>query len=145
MYMYPCPLLHLSIPDHLVVLTDAHNLSFSLSLFSLLSIQVSCFGEGQRIRYDSWKKTAYEILNSTGPNAMRFLPTGRDGIFIFQARVVDPDYSYCELTTEFALEVYGAPLTLFLIIIILLIVLAAIAVFLMVSYVYYRKKKLHVD
>eukprot|EP00736_Rhodelphis_marinus_P012341 Rmarinus@m.18512 len=87
----------------------------------------------------------YEILNATGSNAIAFDPTGRDGFFAFKLRVVDPDMSYCVLETAFALDVYGAPLEFWKVIVILFGTMLGIFVLLLLSYIYYRQQKLHMD
>eukprot|EP00698_Gefionella_okellyi_P021866 TRINITY_DN7164_c0_g1_i2.p1 TRINITY_DN7164_c0_g1~~TRINITY_DN7164_c0_g1_i2.p1 ORF type:complete len:942 (+),score=182.39 TRINITY_DN7164_c0_g1_i2:360-2828(+) len=51
----------------------------------------------------------YEILNSTGVNALVWQGNDRDGLYLFRAYVVDPQFSYCTLTAYFALDVIGAP------------------------------------
>ena len=105
----------------------------------------TCFGERDVSRDEKWRDEVYEVMNSTGISAIRFLPAGRDGVFIFHATVVDPDYSYCVLETEFAILVFGAALSAVMVVLILIFVLITVLLLLTISYVYYRKKKLHVD
>ncbi|XP_074657290.1 cation channel sperm-associated auxiliary subunit delta-like [Tubulanus polymorphus] len=50
----------------------------------------------------------FEVLCADCPNRVEF--TDLNGIFIFEAIVVDPDYSFCDLRTRFSVEVYGASL-----------------------------------
>jgi hypothetical protein len=82
----------------------------------------------------------YEIFNSTGRNALRFLRSGRGGVFVFRATVVDPFYSYCSLETEFAIDAFGEPLRSSTILIILAAVVAVMLMLLAATYIYYRKQ-----
>ncbi|KAJ3399848.1 hypothetical protein HDU80_007539 [Chytriomyces hyalinus] len=67
---------------------------------------VSCFNSTGPV--DSNAK--YTIFNSS--NYLGIMWNGaRDGVFMFTAKVLDPDYSYCSLTSDFAINVYGAPIT----------------------------------
>ncbi|KAI8918744.1 cation channel sperm-associated protein subunit delta-domain-containing protein [Entophlyctis helioformis] len=51
----------------------------------------------------------YEITNRTNFNAILWTG-GRGGHYIFRARVVDPTYSYCSLSADFAVVVSGQPI-----------------------------------
>lgn len=53
-------------------------------------------------------KQEYEIINGTNYNRITWT-NGVNGIYLFQAQVLDPAFSYCKLTTNFAVEVEGAP------------------------------------
>ena len=46
----------------------------------------------------------YEILNQTGTSALIWQS---EGVYIFRATMVDPEYSFCNLTTMFAVHVSG--------------------------------------
>ncbi|XP_074164796.1 cation channel sperm-associated auxiliary subunit delta isoform X3 [Sminthopsis crassicaudata] len=48
----------------------------------------------------------YQILGGSSSNRIIF--NQRNGIYIFFLRIVDPYYSYCDLTTVFSVYVYGA-------------------------------------
>ncbi|XP_067844539.1 cation channel sperm-associated auxiliary subunit epsilon-like [Heptranchias perlo] len=48
----------------------------------------------------------YEILNRTGPMHLIW-PTDHTGVYLFNVKIVDPNYSFCELTARFAVETYG--------------------------------------
>uniref|UniRef100_A0A7N4PKV7 Cation channel sperm-associated auxiliary subunit delta n=1 Tax=Sarcophilus harrisii TaxID=9305 RepID=A0A7N4PKV7_SARHA len=48
----------------------------------------------------------YQILGGSSSNSIIF--NQRNGIYIFLLRIVDPYYSYCDLTTVFSVYVYGA-------------------------------------
>ena len=58
---------------------------------------------------------------------------------------MDPYYSYCNLTTEFAIEVYGEPLRPALILAILAGVVGVVLVLLVATYIYYRRKHIKQD
>ncbi|XP_066552397.1 cation channel sperm-associated auxiliary subunit delta-like [Amia ocellicauda] len=49
----------------------------------------------------------YEVLRAGSENRIAF--PNYNGIYIFKATVVDPMYSFCELSTTFSVYVYGAP------------------------------------
>eukprot|EP00698_Gefionella_okellyi_P002648 TRINITY_DN12497_c0_g1_i1.p1 TRINITY_DN12497_c0_g1~~TRINITY_DN12497_c0_g1_i1.p1 ORF type:complete len:934 (+),score=173.85 TRINITY_DN12497_c0_g1_i1:48-2849(+) len=51
----------------------------------------------------------YQVLNKTF-NALLF-GSGQGGLYVMRAIVVDDSTSYCTLTTDFAIWVYGAPLS----------------------------------
>ncbi|KAJ4460729.1 hypothetical protein PAPYR_2962 [Paratrimastix pyriformis] len=85
----------------------------------------------------------YSIINSTGISAIKFLSAGRDGTFVFKIRVIDPDFSLCELTAYVGLDVYGAPISPALGGSLLGIVYATIFVGLATSFVVYRWSRLH--
>ncbi|CAB3983530.1 cation channel sperm-associated subunit epsilon-like [Paramuricea clavata] len=46
----------------------------------------------------------YEILNETGLSALTW---ESEGVYVFKATVIDPEYSFCNLTTVFAVRVSG--------------------------------------
>ncbi|XP_043552687.1 cation channel sperm-associated protein subunit epsilon-like [Chiloscyllium plagiosum] len=48
----------------------------------------------------------YEILNSTGSMYLTW-PNDHTGVYLFTVKIVDPNFSFCELTAEFAIETYG--------------------------------------
>ncbi|XP_033100496.1 cation channel sperm-associated protein subunit delta-like [Anneissia japonica] len=51
-------------------------------------------------------ENAYEIMNSSSSNKIKWQPYS--GLYVFNVTVVDPNYSFCSLNTQFAVEVYGA-------------------------------------
>jgi hypothetical protein len=51
-------------------------------------------------------KVKYQILNSSGVSSLKW--PERNGMYIFAATVVARDYSFCHLTTHFAVRIYGA-------------------------------------
>lgn len=100
-----------------------------------------CFKEDPTRPLD--KSTLYQIINTTGVSYITFPLTGGDGIFYFHARVVDPNYSYCDLETRFALNVYGAQMDALTAGIIVMICTAFILLVLLGTYVFYRHKILN--
>jgi len=48
----------------------------------------------------------YDILNQNQENALMFCDE-HQGFYFFKVRVIDPTLSYCELSTEFAIEILG--------------------------------------
>ncbi|KAJ3125637.1 hypothetical protein HK100_010675 [Physocladia obscura] len=68
---------------------------------------VSCFGDtsgGVNL------KDEYTVFNSTSWLAIVWTG-GNDGVYVFTAKVLDSDFSYCPLSVTFALNVSGAPLS----------------------------------
>nr|XP_020826893.1 cation channel sperm-associated protein subunit delta isoform X2 [Phascolarctos cinereus] len=53
-----------------------------------------------------WPNVEYQVLGGSTKNSIIF--DERNGIYVFLVRVVDPFYSYCDLTTTFSIYVYGA-------------------------------------
>ncbi|XP_044541189.1 cation channel sperm-associated protein subunit delta [Gracilinanus agilis] len=53
-----------------------------------------------------WPHLEYQILGGRTDNSIIFHE--RNGFYIFSLTIVDPFYSYCDLTTSFAIYVYGA-------------------------------------
>lgn len=52
----------------------------------------------------------YTLTNTSNQNALIW--TGATNrLYFFTARVMDMNYSYCTLTTHFAVQVYGAPMS----------------------------------
>ncbi|KAJ3350762.1 hypothetical protein GGF32_004664 [Allomyces javanicus] len=54
--------------------------------------------------------TTYEILNETNHNRIQWSTAVDNTIFLFRAVVLDPKFSYCQLSVDFAVQVYGVPL-----------------------------------
>eukprot|EP00842_Homolaphlyctis_polyrhiza_P000046 jgi/Hompol1/1041/HPOL_004442-RA len=52
---------------------------------------------------------AYTFINQTNYNALLWTD-GLGGYYMFKARVLDANYSYCDLTADFAINVVGTPL-----------------------------------
>ncbi|KAJ8030265.1 Cation channel sperm-associated protein subunit delta [Holothuria leucospilota] len=52
------------------------------------------------------KQQSYEILSNGTSNGIKF--SQYNGIYIFNVTVLDKDYSFCQLSTQFAVEVFGA-------------------------------------
>ncbi|KAJ3332498.1 hypothetical protein HDU76_014053 [Blyttiomyces sp. JEL0837] len=85
-------------------------------------------------------KTSYPIFNATNYLGIVW-KGGQGGIYMFKARVLDPDYSYCTLTAEFSLNVYGAPLALGTQIGIVLGSISVVLLCLAISYVWYLQAR----
>jgi hypothetical protein len=68
----------------------------------------NCFIAGNTSITSADLNVEYEILNYTSGNSIIW--TDRvNGIYLFEAKVVDDNYSFCEFKTFFAVKVYGAP------------------------------------
>jgi len=80
----------------------------------------------------------YQLLNSSGLNVITFPKTAGSGLFLFKVRVVDPEYSYCELSTRFAVDVFGAPMQVSEILTIVFSTTAGLVGLLIASYFHYR-------
>lgn len=104
----------------------------------------SCFVPSEG-RVNGPTSAIYEVINSTGVNGIRFLSNGRGGIFVFEAKVIDPDYSHCELKARFALNVVGTPLTPTQTVTVFLSVVGIMAVCFYFSYIIYKRRKLKGD
>ncbi|XP_050806340.1 cation channel sperm-associated auxiliary subunit epsilon [Gopherus flavomarginatus] len=48
----------------------------------------------------------YQILNHSGYNSLIW-PTEYSGIYVFRVKIVDPNFSFCDLNTIFAVRTYG--------------------------------------
>ncbi|XP_077024620.1 cation channel sperm-associated auxiliary subunit epsilon isoform X2 [Tamandua tetradactyla] len=48
----------------------------------------------------------YEIINKSNYNHIIW-PWGHSGMYVFRVKILDPNYSFCNLTTTFAIEIYG--------------------------------------
>ncbi|KAJ3269193.1 hypothetical protein HDV01_001704 [Terramyces sp. JEL0728] len=82
----------------------------------------------------------YQVVNSTNYNSITWT-SNIDGIYIFKAAVLDPNYSYCTLETEFAIQVIGAPTGTITQISVLLLVNACAISLLVISYLVYSRKQ----
>ncbi|ORZ35676.1 cation channel sperm-associated protein subunit delta-domain-containing protein [Catenaria anguillulae PL171] len=84
--------------------------------------------------------TPYEIFNRTNGNKLTW-GNSENALYMFRATVLDPQFSYCTLSTEFAVQVYGAPLPagtqVGIVVGFIVAVLAALAA----SYWVYRRNK----
>lgn len=76
----------------------------SLKLGSFPSLYSPCYDTGSLTN----PSKEYEIMNRTNGNAITWNGY-MNGIYLFQAKVLDPTFSYCSLTTKFAVNVVGAP------------------------------------
>ncbi|KAJ3152767.1 Katanin p60 ATPase-containing subunit A-like 2, partial [Irineochytrium annulatum] len=82
----------------------------------------------------------YTIFNTTNRNGIIW-GSDLDGIFLFKAVVLDPNFSYCALTTEFAISVYGAPIPVWEQITIVLGLTGCVGILLGVSYLVYLRSR----
>nr|KAF6395088.1 catsper channel auxiliary subunit epsilon [Rousettus aegyptiacus] len=48
----------------------------------------------------------YEIINKSNHNHLVW-PMQHTGMYVFRAKILDPNYSFCNLTAIFAIEIYG--------------------------------------
>ncbi|KAM9003079.1 cation channel sperm-associated auxiliary subunit epsilon-like [Sarcophilus harrisii] len=48
----------------------------------------------------------YEIINSSNNNKIMW-KNRQIGFYVFRAKIIDPNYSFCELTATFAIETFG--------------------------------------
>ncbi|XDB58469.1 hypothetical protein ABFV05_012085 [Capra hircus] len=48
----------------------------------------------------------YEIINKSNYNHLVW-PLDHSGIYVFRVKILDPNYSFCNLTTVFAIETFG--------------------------------------
>ncbi|XP_058389503.1 cation channel sperm-associated auxiliary subunit epsilon [Diceros bicornis minor] len=48
----------------------------------------------------------YEIINKSNYNHLVW-PTGHSGMYVFRVKILDPNYSFCNLTAIFAIETFG--------------------------------------
>ncbi|XP_016056889.1 PREDICTED: uncharacterized protein C1orf101 homolog isoform X2 [Miniopterus natalensis] len=48
----------------------------------------------------------YEIINKSNNNHLIW-PMHHTGMYVFQVKILDPNYSFCNLTAVFAIEIYG--------------------------------------
>eukprot|EP00002_Diphylleia_rotans_P013839 TRINITY_DN2694_c0_g1_i4.p1 TRINITY_DN2694_c0_g1~~TRINITY_DN2694_c0_g1_i4.p1 ORF type:complete len:101 (+),score=18.40 TRINITY_DN2694_c0_g1_i4:88-390(+) len=85
-------------------------------------------------------KKSYEVMNSTFSNGLDFLE--KDGLYVFQVRVVDLEYSYCDLVTYVSLEVYGQSPSIYVSLVVVGVVLLIAVIVLLLSYQFYRKQKI---
>ncbi|XP_072033175.1 uncharacterized protein [Amphiura filiformis] len=63
----------------------------------------SCFINGSELPE---RHQSYEVLSNATTNAIDW--GDYNTIYVFHVTVVDPDYSFCQLSTQFAVRVYGA-------------------------------------
>ncbi|XP_074078967.1 cation channel sperm-associated auxiliary subunit epsilon-like isoform X2 [Macrotis lagotis] len=83
---------------------------------------------------------AYEIFNMTNGNKIIW-KNHHVGVYVFKIKIIDPNYSFCDLTTTFAIETFGIiPETdSLLVLIYMCVMLFVIIVCLVLSYFQYLK------
>ena len=80
----------------------------------------------------------YQIFDpSRNINGLKFTGT-EGGMYIFKARIVEPGYSYCNLTVSFGIDVFGAPLPTWIAIVIIVSIVVISLLLLVISYFVYR-------
>ncbi|XP_013384350.1 cation channel sperm-associated protein subunit epsilon-like [Lingula anatina] len=101
----------------------------------------SCFEETNTVIDSSLLQRPYQILNSTGVSWLQF-PNTHDSMYTFRARIVDPNYSFCDLEISFAVQTYGAqhPEDLTVTMITVGGIMGAVLLGLLGSYFVYRKQ-----
>jgi len=99
---------------------------------------VSCFETDSNDYSISQQSTKYEILNSTSYANISF--EKHKANYTFQLTVIDPDASFCSLTTYFAVEVSDAPETSNIGVYVLFLTCALMVIVLVVSYFSYKKQ-----
>ncbi|XP_074118652.1 cation channel sperm-associated auxiliary subunit epsilon-like isoform X2 [Sminthopsis crassicaudata] len=82
----------------------------------------------------------YEIINSSNNNKIIW-KNRQIGFYVFRAKIIDPNYSFCELTATFAIETFGMlPKTdPILVLLIMLFLILFIFICLLISYFHYLK------
>ncbi|KAJ3411960.1 Mitochondrial matrix cochaperone [Chytridiales sp. JEL 0842] len=99
-----------------------------------------CYGPAAYNMTPQDANAQYTIFNGTN-NLGIIWKGGIDGMYLFTARVLDPNYSYCTLTTQFSVYVYGAPIPIGQQVGIVLGMTASICAFLGISYLWYLRAR----
>lgn len=82
----------------------------------------------------------YSIMSLNGGVGIRW-KLSVDGIYLFRVRVLDPHFSFCDLTTSFGVEVYGAPINEAIQAYVVLSSIAVMFLALGASYFWYRQSR----
>jgi hypothetical protein len=90
-----------------------------------------------------WQSLPYAVMNASSSNALQFTDPGGNGIFVFGLHVVANNYSNCALRTEFAVEVFGAPIDTFTSFLVTLTTLGTISLGLAISFILFRHSAEH--
>ncbi|GKT35215.1 Cation channel sperm-associated protein subunit delta/epsilon like protein, partial [Aduncisulcus paluster] len=88
---------------------------------------------------------SYPFLSADGGNGIAFNNIGNDGTFLFSVKVIDPEYTVCELETYLGMDVYGAPLSGTVNVIVILSITAICIGGLFVSFLLSRKRNSSLD
>ncbi|XP_051004328.1 cation channel sperm-associated auxiliary subunit epsilon [Acomys russatus] len=82
----------------------------------------------------------YEILNITNRNHIHW-PMGHSGMYVFRVKVLDPNYSFCNLSALFAIETFGAipSPSIYLVAAFLFLLMLTFISVLILSYFWYSK------
>jgi hypothetical protein len=92
-----------SAPEWLRKLQDDTDVNFTVPAEDYYS----CFNGSAYASNDPALQRSYPILNSSSTNRLKL--SAHDGLYLFKVRVLSNDYSHCDLTTRFAVEIYGTP------------------------------------
>ncbi|KAI9145090.1 cation channel sperm-associated protein subunit delta-domain-containing protein, partial [Paraphysoderma sedebokerense] len=102
---------------------------------------VPCYGPGDaRALETNDRRIKYEILRHSTDNRIQW-EAGINGLYIFKVKVLDQSFSYCELTTEYAVQVFGAPIAAEIQAAIVIGIIGGVLLILFFSYLWYRRTK----
>nr|XP_044988980.1 cation channel sperm-associated protein subunit epsilon [Jaculus jaculus] len=82
----------------------------------------------------------YEIMNLTNNNYV-YWPMDHSGMYVFRVKILDPNYSFCNLTATFSIETYGViprP-SVYLVAAFLFTLMTLVFSLLVLSYLWYMK------
>ncbi|XP_076404149.1 cation channel sperm-associated auxiliary subunit epsilon isoform X5 [Peromyscus maniculatus bairdii] len=82
----------------------------------------------------------YEILNHSNKNHLLW-PMDHSGMYVFRVRILDPNFSFCNLTSIFAIETFGvipSP-SVYLVVAFLFVLMLTFISILVLSYFWYTK------
>ncbi|KAL0225529.1 hypothetical protein RCL1_003441 [Eukaryota sp. TZLM3-RCL] len=89
--------------------------------------------------------TLLTVFNNNSSNSIIFSKQGQGGLFLFRISVISPHFSYCNLTTFVALDVFGAQLPAIWASVIVGGSVLFLIVFFMISFSIYKKYKLKLE
>ncbi|KAI9199815.1 cation channel sperm-associated protein subunit delta-domain-containing protein [Polychytrium aggregatum] len=135
--VYDGSVLQETLQANFVLWEDNGRTTFSFNTTVGQSYQ-SCFVTNPNAQSFS-ASSVYQILNYSSYSAITW-SSGNDGIYMFSAKVIDPSYSYCLLTTKFAVSVYGSPISVGAQTAIVFGMCAGILLILFISYFVYWSK-----
>ncbi|XP_019850527.1 PREDICTED: uncharacterized protein C1orf101-like isoform X1 [Amphimedon queenslandica] len=97
----------------------------------------NCF-EGSGSLSSSSAKLPYQILNSS--NGGSYIQWGtRNGVYVFEATVIAKDYSFCNLTVLFAVQVYSVQNLSYIAYILFVVTCMTSGVVLFLSFLFYKR------
>lgn len=86
----------------------------------------------------------YEVLG-TSDNAIVFPAEVEDGLFLLRVRVIDGEASFCDLSVDIALDVFGSPVQPVMAISIILGSALVVTIILGISFLFYRRGRVGVS